>query len=222
MGLIFNIKAAMRSTSRRKTKHASAILAITLGVSLLVGIQITTATLKNSFVTSLSLNQGEVDLKITNSTGLYLNSSGMAGVEKYVPEAKGLMLELSTVKPILLGSQFEPQTKISGIQLNYSKAFGYYYDWVTGEQLEIETLLADSNNIVLLASELAEDLGLSKEDLNFPLTLATEFFNASMTVTINHTTGQPIYSINYEVMKINLSVVKIFDSKRPGIGAYMH
>ncbi|MHA1330352.1 MAG: ABC transporter permease, partial [Candidatus Hodarchaeales archaeon] len=222
MGLIFNIKAAMRSTSRRKTKHASAILAITLGVSLLVGIQITTATLKNSFVTSLSLNQGEVDLKITNSTGLYLNNSGMAGVEKYVPEAKGLMLELSTVKPILLGSQFEPQTKISGIQLNYSKAFGYYYDWVTGEQLEIETLLADSNNIVLLASELAEDLGLSKEDLNFPLTLATEFFNASMTVTINHTTGQPIYSINYEVMKINLSVVKIFDSKRPGIGAYMH
>jgi ABC-type lipoprotein release transport system permease subunit len=68
MGLKSSIMIAWRSLSRRKTKNLSAVLAITLGVTLLVGIQITTDTLENSFKTSLLQNEGEVDLRLTNST----------------------------------------------------------------------------------------------------------------------------------------------------------
>jgi len=69
MGIKSSLVIAWRSLSRRKTKNLSAILAITLGVTLLVGIQITTDTLENAFLTSLLQSQGEVDLQVTNGTG---------------------------------------------------------------------------------------------------------------------------------------------------------
>ena len=65
---------AWRSLSRRKIKNLSAILAVTLGVTLLVGITITTDTLENSFLTSILQGEGEVDISVTNSTqGGYLS-----------------------------------------------------------------------------------------------------------------------------------------------------
>ena len=69
MGFKSSLLIAWRSLSRRKTKNLSAILAVTLGVTLLVGIQITTDTLENSFLTSLLQREGEVDLQIANATG---------------------------------------------------------------------------------------------------------------------------------------------------------
>ena len=76
MGLKSSLLIAWRSLSRRKTKNLSAILAVTLGVTLLVGIQITTDTLQNSFLTSLLQSEGEVDLQIANVTsGAYLKAS---------------------------------------------------------------------------------------------------------------------------------------------------
>ena len=53
MGLYMNFKTASRNLLRRKSKNISAILAIVLGVTLLVGVQITSATLTQSFLTSL-------------------------------------------------------------------------------------------------------------------------------------------------------------------------
>ena len=64
MGITASLKIAKRSLTRRKTKNISAILAITLGVTLMVGIQITTDTLENTFLTSLLLREGEVDIRI--------------------------------------------------------------------------------------------------------------------------------------------------------------
>src|SRR5512136_1842674 len=96
MGLKSSLLIAWRSLSRRKTKNLSAIVAITLGVTLLVGIQITTDTLNNSFLTSLLQTQGEVDLQITNSTrGAYLKAADQQEVAKLVPDAVGIMPELS-------------------------------------------------------------------------------------------------------------------------------
>ncbi|MHA2112584.1 MAG: hypothetical protein ACW98W_13975, partial [Candidatus Hodarchaeales archaeon] len=74
MGLKSSLKIAKRALTRRKTKNLSAILAITLGVTLMVGIQITTATLENGFLTSLLLREGEVDITIFNATGGYLTA----------------------------------------------------------------------------------------------------------------------------------------------------
>src|SRR5512139_3563824 len=176
MGLKSSFVIAWRSLSRRKTKNLSAILAITLGVTLLVGIQITTDTLQNSFLTTLLQSQGEVDLRVSNSTtGAYLKAVDQAAVSNLVPDALGVMPELSTQIPALVGSQFNPKMQAAGIPLNYSDSFGTFYDWKTGKQMNPSALLAD-NASILLSSTQAEKLGLSK-DTSLPTSLTTEFTN---------------------------------------------
>ncbi|MBN1245437.1 hypothetical protein JXA31_07585, partial [Candidatus Bathyarchaeota archaeon] len=95
MGLKSSFMIAARSLFRRKTKNLSAILAITLGVTLLVGIQITTDTLENAFLTSLLQRQGEVDFSVSNSTGGYLTAADADTIGALVPGAVGIMPELS-------------------------------------------------------------------------------------------------------------------------------
>ena len=124
MGLKASFMIAWRSLSRRKSKNISAILAVALGVTLLVGIQITTATLENSFLSSLSQSQGEVDLQITNSTmGGYLKAADQGSVADLVPEAEGIMPELKTQIPALIKSQFDPKMSAAGILTRLSSSF---------------------------------------------------------------------------------------------------
>ena len=125
MGFKSSLLIAWRSLSRRKTKNLSAILAVTLGVTLLVGIQITTATLENSFLTSLLQSEGEVDLQIANVTsGAYLKAADQATVSNLVPDALGVMPELSAQIPALVESQFDPKMAAAGIPTDYPDAFG--------------------------------------------------------------------------------------------------
>ncbi len=172
---------AWRSLSRRKTKNLSAILAVTLGVTLLVGITITTDTLENSFITSILQGEGEVDLRIMNVTqGGYLRSADQEIVNNLVPDALGVMPELSTDLPALISSQFDPKMTLSGIPADYPRAFGTFYDWKTQEQMDIRKLL-DENRSILLSSDQAETFGLN-EDTPLPVTLTTEFTNLSTTI----------------------------------------
>ena len=136
MGIKSSLVIAWRSLSRRKTKNLSAILAITLGVTLLVGIQITTDTLENAFLTSLLQSQGEVDLQVTNGTGgTYLRSTDQSLICKLVPDAVGIMPELSTQIPAVVESQFNPKMEAAGIPSDYPETFGSFFDWKTGNQL---------------------------------------------------------------------------------------
>ncbi len=172
---------AWRSLSRRKTKNLSAILAVTLGVTLLVGITITTDTLENSFITSILQGEGEVDLRVMNATqGGYLSISNQEAVNNLVPDALGVMPELSTDVPALISSQFDPKMTLSGIPTDYPNAFGTFFDWKTGERMDINNLLDDDKSI-LLSSDQAETFGLN-EDTPLPVTLTTEFTNLSTTV----------------------------------------
>ena len=181
LGLKSSFLIAWRSLSRRKTKNLSAILAVTLGVTLLVGITITTDTLENSFITSLLQSEGEVDLTITNSTrGGYLNIAEQELIKNLVPEAIGIMPELSTQLPALISSQFDPKMTLAGIPLNYPDTFGTFYDWKTGEQMDTSILL-DDNKSILLSSNQAEKLGLNQDTI-LPATLTTEFTNLTTTI----------------------------------------
>ena len=180
MGLKSSFMIAARSLLRRKTKNLSAILAITLGVTLLVGIQITTATLENAFLTSMLQREGEVDLQLTNSTGGYLSSADAETIAALVPEAVGIMPELSMQVPMMLGSQFDDSVELAGIFPNYSDAFGSFYDWKTEDRLDLNSLLS-SNTSVLLSSSQAEKLGITKE-MSLPAMLTTEFTNVTGTV----------------------------------------
>ena len=181
LGLKSSFLIAWRSLSRRKTKNLSAILAVTLGVTLLVGITITTDTLENSFITSLLQGEGEVDLAITNSTrGGYFSIAEKDFIKKLVPDAIGILPELSTQLPALISSQFNPKMTLAGIPLNYPDAFGTLYDWKTGEQMDPNILL-DNKKSILLSSNQAEKLGL-KQDTNIPVTLTTEFTNLTTTI----------------------------------------
>jgi hypothetical protein len=182
MGLKSSFVIAWRSLSRRKTKNLSAILAITLGVTLLVGIQITTDTLENAFLTSLLQSQGEVDLQVTNGTGgTYLRAADQASIATLVPEAVGIMPELTMQIPAIVESQFNPKMQATGIRLDYPAEFGIFYDWKTGNQLYLNTFLTD-NDSILLSSKQAERFGLTKDTI-LPINLTTEFSNLTTVFT---------------------------------------
>ncbi|MCK5592623.1 FtsX-like permease family protein, partial [Candidatus Bathyarchaeota archaeon] len=218
MGLKSSFMIAWRSLSRRKTKNLSAVLAVTLGVTLLVGIQITTDTLENAFLTSLLQSEGEVDLRVTNSTkGGYLGAADQESIEELVPYAVGVMPELSTQIPAMVSSQFDPKMEAAGIPVDYPNAFGKFYNWKTGEQMDIKILLED-NKSILLSSTQAEKLGLNQET-TLPVSLDTEFTNLTIAVTINATSGLPIITPLQELVRVELQIVGFFDSKRPGIGS---
>jgi len=218
MGLKASFMIARRSLMRRKTKNLSAILAVTLGVSLLVGIQITTDTLGNAFRTSLLQSEGEVDIRVLDATvGGYLKAADQEKIKALVPDAIGIMPELSTQLPMMVGSQFDPSVKTAGIPSNFSEAFGSFYDWKSGEKIDIGTILTD-NSSVLLSNRQAESLGLDQNTI-FPVLLDTEFTNVTLTVSINSTTGLPIITPTYTIESVRLNIVGVFDSKRPGIGS---
>ena len=198
MGFKASFMIARRSLSRRKTKNLSAILAVTLGVTLLVGIQITTDTLENAFLTSLLQSEGEVDLQITNSTsGGYLKAADQKLIGDIIPEAVGIMPELSTQIPALVASQFDPKISAIGIPSNYPNVFGDFYDWKTGSQLDLNALLSN-NSSILLSSDQAEKLGLT-QDTSLPVTLTTEFTNLTATIT------PPIVPLSEWVINTNLT-----------------
>ncbi len=171
---------AARSLLRRKTKNLSAILAVTLGVTLLVGIQITTDTLENAFLTSMLQREGEVDFQFTNATGGYLTTADEQILHALIPEAVGIMPELSLKVPVMLGSQFDDSVTIAGISPDYPEAFGSFFDWKTGEIFDLNSILT-SNTSVLLSSTQAEKLGLTK-DTALPINFTTEFTNVTGTV----------------------------------------
>ena len=209
---------AWRSLSRRKTKNLSVVLAVTLGVTLLVGITITTDTLENSFLTSLLQSEGEVDLRVMNSTqGGYLSIADQESIKNLVPDSVGVMPELSTQIPALVSSQFDPKMKASGVPSDYPSVFGTFYDWKTGEQLNLNSLLVD-NKSILLSRDQAEKMGLNK-DTKLPVILSTEFTNFTFTITINATSGLPVITPVQEILRVELEIVGFFDSNRPGIGS---
>jgi ABC-type antimicrobial peptide transport system permease subunit len=204
MGIKSRFVIAWRSLSRRKTKNLTAILALTLGVTLLVGIQITTDTLENSFLTSILQSQGEVDLQIANGTGgTYLKAADQAIIGSLTPDAVGVLPELSTQIPAVVGSQFNPKMQAAGIPSEYPKAFGNFYDWKTSSQLNFDGLLAN-NDSILLSSKQAEKLGIDK-DVTLPFYLTTEFTNLTAVITqpvvplSNWTVNSDFTSANYVI-----------------------
>jgi ABC-type antimicrobial peptide transport system permease subunit len=218
MGLKSNFTIAWRALSRRKTKNISAILAVTLGVTLLVGIQITTDTLENSFLTSMLQGEGEVDIRISNATaGGQLTAAEQEKVTQLVPDAVGIMPELSTQIPASVGSQFDPSVEAAGIAVDFPEAFGAFYDWASGEKMDLPALLKD-NSSILMASSLAENMGIN-EDSPLPVTLNTEFTNVTISVINDTASGLPTFIPTYNTETVELSIVGVFDSNRPGVGS---
>jgi ABC-type antimicrobial peptide transport system permease subunit len=181
MGIKSSFMIAARSLMRRKTKNLSAILAVTLGVTLLVGIQITTDTLENAFLTSLLQRQGEVDFTVSNATTTgYLTAADAETISALVPSAVGVMPELTMDVPMMVGSQFDDSVQLAGISTHFPDAFGSFYDWQTGEEMDLDALLV-SNTSILLSSKQAKKFGLD-EETSLPLSVTTEFTNTTGTV----------------------------------------
>jgi ABC-type antimicrobial peptide transport system permease subunit len=192
----------LRALRRRKTKNISAILAVTLGVTLLVGIQITTDTLKNSFLTSLLQGEGEVDIRVTNATtGGYLTAADAESISALVPEAVGIMPELSMRVAVMLDSQFDDSVELAGISTDFPEAFGSFYDWKTGDELDLDSLLV-SNTSILLSSDQAEKLGLT-EETSLPVSLTTEFTNLTATVV-----EPPVVPLSDWIVNSNFTTVE--------------
>lgn len=217
MPISSNLKTAYRGIFRRKVKNLSAILAIFLGVTLLIGVQITSATLSQSFLTSLTLRQGEVDMEFSSgTTGGYLNSTDYFLVNKSVPGAVGIMPILLTSEPVLYGPQLQNSVDIAGIQLNYSRAFGTFYN-LQGKVMDLTSLLA-TNNSVIISKELAQNLGVNINNFKPGIQLQTQFPKSILSGYFNTTSLQPVIISNTTQMSTNFTVTGIYDS-RPGIGS---
>jgi ABC-type antimicrobial peptide transport system permease subunit len=169
-------------------------------------------------LTSLLQNEGEVDMRISNATaGGHLTAADQQEIEPLVPDAVGVMPELSAQIPASVGSQFDPAIEAAGINVDFPDAFGAFYDWQSGEKMNLSALLADKSSI-LISSKLAEDMGLNQET-HLPVALKTEFTNVTITVMNDTATGLPTFIPTYNTANVELSVVGIFDSNRPGIGS---
>jgi ABC-type antimicrobial peptide transport system permease subunit len=129
----------------------------------------------------------------------------------------GIMPELTMKVPIMLGSQFDSSAKLAGISTNFPEAFGSFYDWKTGNKINIGDYLTD-NTTILMSSRLAENLGLDKGAV-LPIQVTTEFTNLTVTVNIDPTNGTVVATPTYSVERIELTISGIYDSNRPGIGS---
>ena len=219
MGIKSSFMIAARSLMRRKTKNLSAILAVTLGVTLLVGIQITTDTLENAFLTSLLQNEGEVDFKVSNSTTTgYLTAGDKETITDIAPSAVGIMPELTMQVPAMLGSQYDDSVELAGISTNYPQAFGLFYDWKTGNEMDLDALLV-SNTSILLSSKQAKKLGLD-EGASLPISLTTEFTNTTGIVvepptisltdwTVEPTAATTDYTLNSNPDSLSLELEQV-------------
>ena len=219
MPLTSDIKTAYRGIFRRKVKNVSAILAIFLGVTLLIGVQITSATLSDSFLTSLTLTQGEVDLEISSGTaGGYLNSTDINLIKPLVPDAIGIMPILLTSEPVLYGSQLQSGVDLAGIPLNYSTAFGQFYD-MKGNVMNITNLLSE-NNSVIISKALAENLKINPNNFTSGI-IETQFSKLTINSYIANTTFGFVPVVNNTSSSPfleNFTIKGIYDSK-PGIGS---
>ena len=213
-----------RALVRRKTKNVSVIFAIFLGVTILVGVQITSETLSETFLTSLLISQGENDLTITPTIqGTYFNSSDLAVIQNATSNIqvvsdnttysftapKGIMGVLLLSGSIKYGSQFEPGSDFFGIDPMYNRAFGNFFDWKTGTQLDPQSLLG--NGSVMISSELAINLAIDQQNYTTPFTIQTQFNN----ITFNPLTNTSL-TASFDQ---NLTVSAIYDALKPGIGA---
>ena len=217
MPISSNIKTAYRGIFRRKIKNLSAVLAIFLGVTLLIGVQITSATLSESFLTSLTLTQGEVDMTFSSgSTGGYLNSTDYALVQNASQDAVGIMPILLTSGPVLYGTQLQNGVDLAGIQLNYSRAFGTFYD-LKGNAMDLSKMFPN-NNSVIISKSLAQNLGIEINHFTPGKILTTQFSKTTLTGYFDTSTNQSVLTSNTTQMLTNLTINGIYDS-RPGIGS---
>ncbi len=218
MPLKSSLRTAYRGLFRRKTKNLSAILAIFLGVTLLIGVQITSATLRGTFLTSLTLTQGETDMEFSSgSTGGYLNSTDYNLVANLTPGSVGIMPILLTSEPVQFKTQLQNSVDIAGIQTNYSRAFGEFYD-LNGHVMNLTELLPN-NNSVIISKALAENLGFDIHHFVPGEKVLTQFPKTDLTAYLNLSDYQPIIINSTTVqLKTYLTVNGIYDS-RPGIGS---
>ncbi len=149
--------------------------------------------------------------------GGYLKIEDQALISDLAPEAVGIMPELTTQIPALVESHFDPKMDAAGIPVNYSEVFGSFYDWKTGNKLDLNSLL-DSNSSILLSSKQAEKLGIDK-DTSLPVKLTTEFTNLTKTLipptvplvnwTINANLTSANYVLNSSITNLSLEVQPI-------------
>ncbi len=224
MGLKSSFMIAARSLLRRKTKNLSAILAITLGVTLLVGIQITTDTLENAFLTSLLQGEGEVDFTVSNATSTgYLTAADAETISALVPSAVGIMPELTMDIPVMIGSQYDDSVELAGIPTDFPDVFGKFFNWQTGEEMDLNTLLV-SNTSLLMSSKQARKLGLTEETV-LPLNLTTEFTNTTGTVVepptlslANWTVEESYTTVEYDLnSSLSILSLELAQSPLPGV-----
>ena len=135
----------------------------------------------NAFLSSLTQSQGEVDVQISNNTmGGYLKLEDQGLISGLAPEAVGIMPQLTFQIPAFVNSQFDAKMNVAGVSVDYPKVFGDFYEWKTGDKMDLNSLL-DSNTSILLSSKQAETLGIDKQTA-FPVPLTTEFTNLTKTL----------------------------------------
>lgn len=181
----FSFKYALRSIFRRKTRNTYAILSIALGISLLLGVQVSVASNRAGWEVMLLRGYGEREAVGQPVSQPYINESlawGLHGVRDSIDgiEAVAPRLLLSATALTTQG-QLELGVPLVGVAANES-GFGHYLD-EDGKKIDLaenstsstaniaymdnSSLVAAQKSInspLLVGDRLAEELNLKKGD----------------------------------------------------------
>lgn len=183
----FSFKYAIRNTKRRKTRNLYAILSIALGISLLLGVQVSVASNRAGWEVMLLRSYGEMEAVGQPVSQPYINESlawalhnardSIDGIAAVAPRLRLSATVLTTEGQLNLG------TPLLGVSED-EEGFGKYQDndgkeidlaqnstWATANITYVvgnsTTMVADQKQIaspLLVGKRLAEELNLKRND----------------------------------------------------------
>ncbi|MFW9916999.1 MAG: ABC transporter permease, partial [Candidatus Thorarchaeota archaeon] len=180
----FSFKYALRSIFRRKTRNLYAICGIALGVSLLLGVQISTQSMGYGLENLMLRSLGEYEAELVPIKSPFVNDTVVQELQQ--ADIKGV--EAITGRLVLSATAFEEEkgrlelaVPIVGVPTNET-GFGDYLSKDDGEVISLE----QGNPFdppILVGENLAESLGVSVGDSFLIVFSEGDFkFNVSLNI----------------------------------------
>ncbi|MFX0115499.1 MAG: FtsX-like permease family protein, partial [Candidatus Hodarchaeota archaeon] len=180
----FSLKYAMKTIYRRKTRNVYAILGITLGVSLLLGVQISQASTEAGWEYFFLRSLGDYEAQLVPIQEPYFNESAAWDFAEAVSSLSSidaisgrLVLSVTAFQPI--SGRLELGVPLLGIPINES-GFGEFLD-----VNDRKTINLNQSDPLLIGKNLAEELDVQKGS-NLILVFAEGNFSVQIERTVDY------------------------------------
>lgn len=233
----FSLKYALRNVWRRKVRNVYAILGIALGVSLLLGVQVSMASSAAGWETMFLRGLGDAEAELIPIRVPYINESTATDLKQVVATIDSI--DAIAGRLILSTTAFEPDSgrlelgvPLVGVSED-EEGFGSYRD-TDGKEITLSenttaqlAYISDTtsgyngtvevNSRLLIGKDLAEDLGISKNQELFIVFAAGSFkFNLTKSVDDIYKDENRGREYNSHAMVMRLNVVQSIVANHAG------